>query len=233
MLVEFFGLPGSGKSTLSNMVAALLVQRGVTAREATHALNNRTGKVSRAARKAGHIARYVLARPRAAFRTTLQIYRTRQQSLGDVVRICCNSLFVHSVATRCEHADAVVLMDEGATQALWSIGLGAQSQGWLDLVLRDEMLTRRPDMVVFVQADEQTIKRRLAGRREKVSRLQDMLDSGTLGQQVSMSKSIAEIMRARHLDVVQVNNDNIDRLDLNARVVVSEILAKRISIAAS
>lgn len=229
MLVEFFGLPGSGKSTLSKKVAALLTKQGVTVREATHTLNNETGKLSRVVRKASHIVRYVIARPRAAIRTTLQIYRTRQQSLGDVVRICCNSLFVRSVTARYQYADAVVLIDEGIAQALWSIGLRAQSQEWLNLVLRDETLKGGPDMLVFVQAGQAAIKGRLAGRRQKVSRLEDMLDRTTFEPQFSMSRRILEQLRSRHVKIISVNNNTIDQIDMNAKIITEELIAQYLS----
>ena len=67
MIVEFLGLPGAGKSTLTGLVAEALAERGIAAEYVNRTLAHRAGPARRWLRKAGWVIDGV-ARARAPFK---------------------------------------------------------------------------------------------------------------------------------------------------------------------
>jgi hypothetical protein len=83
-------------------------------------------------------------------------------------------------------AGEVCFLDQGVLQALWSIGFGAPPGAAARMAELMEGRVPLPDVVVVVRAGEATVRRRLAGRPDRDSRL-----DGAAGDPAALRKAAA------------------------------------------
>lgn len=169
--VEFLGLPGSGKSTLSHAVAGRLRRHGVRVAEPTWEIDHLLSARRRYASKARGVAMEVLRGPKAAGRTLGAAVRSRQHRPSDTLRVTWNWLFIRSLAHRAPTGAAVELFDEGLFQALWTVCFAAEASdvsGVLDALVG---AAAPPDLVVLLEVGSAEVRRRLASRSDGMSRM--------------------------------------------------------------
>jgi thymidylate kinase len=169
--VEFLGMPGSGKSTVSHALAGVLRQRGMTVAEPTYATDHLMSDGRRYLYKSGRLAGTVLRGPReaaSAFRTVL---RTRQRRNTAAVLATVNWLFIASLLERPPIPAAVQVVDEGLFQALWSVCFEAEVDAPAGLLATLARSGPCPDAVVLLEVDATEVKRRLASRSRGMSRM--------------------------------------------------------------
>ncbi len=164
LIVEFVGLPGVGKSTLSRRTAATIASDHPRVTEPISRIENRSGP-SRILSKGRYAAEHTLRHPRTAIDGLRTIRETEQPTTIDFVRVVFNFQYVAGVVTRGRSTAGITLLDQGPYQALWSIGLRSPVD-WSDLFDRFENPLSRiaPDLVVLVEADTETIADRLRSR---------------------------------------------------------------------
>ena len=226
MLIEFFGLPGSGKSSISRQVAKMLVVQGLQVDEITYDIDHRHRRPARLLFKLVRFARYAGTKPRQALFLWAKLAATRQETMYDLAREAMNCMFIASLAPRRGLDGKITLLDQGIAQALWSVGYAARHEAWLDLVLDGcEQAVVEPDMVIHVRAGIQTIRTRLSRRNPHVSRLEHDLGSDDHPLLIAQANSDAVLSRlaARGIAIVEVSNDHPEQLDLNAQLVASTI----------
>lgn len=220
LLVSFVGLPGTGKSTLTSHVAAMLRQRGIPCRICDETAFRKIRN------KAAWIAREIVARPRQSIRAVRGIVATRQRSILDLVKVAVNWLCL-SFLIRRPAADGVRLFDEGLFQALWSIGLGARNEDWLSSLAFLDPVPSAPSLTVVVQGRLETIEQRLAARPVCSSRLEKWLpeEPGILIKASHLMEVIQELVARRCLSeegrrVLVIDKDRQDALEANASKIV-------------
>jgi len=162
-IVEFIGLPGVGKSTLSRAVAAELTSRGITVDEPIHKRDSYSTP-RRIASKARFAGRNLRTAPKTAHTLTRDVLHTNQQSLTDLVRVLFNLHYVAGVTTAFRPQAGVTLLDQGVFQARWSVGLRSTRPIAEAIESVDIPANLTPDLVVFVEATDQTIADRLTTR---------------------------------------------------------------------
>jgi len=225
MLIEFLGLPGCGKSTLSRFVADLLMEQRIVVEETTYELTHRRGKLARQRAKLRYLA-YIAARnPCAAFSNLLTIAVTRQASLSDMRMAGLNWLYILSLAAR-RSPTAVTILDQGIAQAIWTIGFAAQSGSWLDLLLtKAQKVAAMPDLVVRVRADFATIGDRLELREQHTSRM-DALgpDHEAFRRGETNCDAIATRFGAIGVPVIEIENDDAAQLAQGAHRIADVIM---------
>jgi thymidylate kinase len=225
LLVEFFGLPGAGKSSMSRHVAEILLSRGLAVDEVTYDIDHRHRRPMRAVFKVARILRYSGANPRKALVFSAGIAATEQATLSDLAKSALNWIYIASLAS-CERSDGrIVLLDQGLAQALWSIGFAARREAWLNLLDDSVDGVIGPDMVVYVRADLQTVRDRLARREPRVSRLERVIDmdDGPLRRAEVHSKAVVQILEKHGVAVLEVVNDNPDERILGAERIAGAI----------
>ena len=164
VIVEFLGLPGVGKSSVSHRVAEILSGRGLPVRQPTFTLDHGPGKFQRTVRKSRYVAAEALLRPGYAMRSARALRATGQSSPRLRFKMLFNWLLISALMRRSRRIRAVHLLDQGIYQALWSIGLGGADHcitragrelaGWMPT----------PTMVAVIEADLETVARRLEER---------------------------------------------------------------------
>jgi hypothetical protein len=180
LLVELFGLPAAGKSTLARRVLALLAERGVPADLPTARVAPEVPTGPRLVRKLGLVAEAVAARPAARLADARRVARAAgADRAGRIVQW----LVTAGIARRARPAPGVHLLEEGLLQALWSVGMRGDAGSLLEAELDPALLA---DLVVVVEAPSEVLLGRLAGRparpslldREKPDRLASELARG-------------------------------------------------------
>ena len=228
MLIEFFGLPGSGKSTLSRLAADRLRARGIIVDEITYDLDHGQPRLGRRLAKFAHSIRYAVMSPRRAFSDLIRIAATRQARPTDLGKSIFNWMFIASLASRKRSATRITILDQGVAQALWSIGFAAQREDWLDLLLAETHgAALMPDLVIQVRADIQTIGGRLATRERAVSRMDAFArDRHALQRAGADGDPVLHRLRSGGVPVIEVDNDDPGQLVSSARVVADAIMIR-------
>lgn len=226
MLIEFFGLPGAGKSTLSQLVSAQLRAQGIAVDEATYVVDHRCGRALRLAKKATSIVGYAATRPYNMFRELRQILATRQSASRDLSRSISNWMFVASIAAKRRDRNSLVLLDQGFAQAIWTIGFGARQPNWLDLFFANTDLDAlMPDAIIRVNASQTVAAHRLAQREGGASRLDGKsIDDGVLNRGEARCEAILARARSNGVRIFEVENNEPSQLSDATTFVVDEIV---------
>lgn len=171
LTVEFFGLPGSGKTTIAREVHALLARKHSGMVLASDILCDDAGLVPRAQRKlrlifAGLGDGVTIPAARRAF-------TFRQARLRDKLRAASTLATVTALYTHMRRRRLQAVLDQGMLQALWSVQLRATSgdvSALMELVLMDAAKSGR--IHVSVETPTRVCAERLASRASKHSRMQ-------------------------------------------------------------
>ena len=205
-IVEFIGLPGVGKSTISHRVAAFLSQRGISVNEPSNIELFKYGKYKRIIRKGIFIAREVIFHPKGVWLSAKIIISTKQRFIKDLIKVFLNWVYVSSMRKSCSEVYGVHLFDQGIFQALWSIGFGAMAVDFLNLAKILFNSLEVPHVVVVLNASQDTIKKRLTKRTICHSRLEKWyLDDGQII--IKASALLNNIKKA--IDSLSIQNENI------------------------
>ena len=180
LVVEFVGMPGSGKSTLSRRAAELLEARGLKVTQPSYPLAHGIPRAARLALKSRLVALELLAHPLRSLRAVRAIQASGQGRPADAGRMTFNWLLVTRLMSHPPASGDLHFYDQGILQALWSIAYGGAPGAAARAAARLEEGLPRPDAVVVVRASEDTVRRRLDSRLDRDSRLDDTGPDGGL-----------------------------------------------------
>ena len=174
LCVEFFGLPGSGKTTIAQAVHAILSRGNPELIFAPRLLRDEAGAAVRAATK----LRLILSEFVRSGTWSDAVGRTiaiRQPRLRDSLRAVLTIATVGSLNANLRRRRLGAVLDQGALQALWSVQLCAPHDEYFDAlvagVLDDAVLSRR--LHVAVETPQKVCIERLETRISKHSRMQN------------------------------------------------------------
>lgn len=170
LVVEFLGLPGVGKSSVSRRVAEILAERGLRVAQPTYSLDHGPGKLERSLRKSLCVVAEVLSHPRYLLRSARALRATRQESAAVHLKMLFNWLLVSYLMRRAHRRSGIHLHDQGLFQGLWSIGLGSETGSLRRMGLELAPSVPAPSLVVIIEADLQAVERRLGARGGRHSR---------------------------------------------------------------
>lgn len=164
-IVEFVGLPGAGKTSLSRATAAALRARGLRVSEPVTRLNELAAG-RRAATKLASCTRQAARAPATAATLVRLVAASRQPSWALAVKNLIN-LLLQQELSRAAPAGHVALHDQGVFQALWSLELEAQNPPRLDAALYARLAgDAGPRLVVFLDSDAVRVLERLSTRSD-------------------------------------------------------------------
>jgi len=228
MLIEFFGLPGSGKSTMSRIAVELLQAQGLAVEEVTFDLDHRRNGPGRILAKFAHILRFVAANPFHAIGDVVGVAASGQATLKDGGKAIFNWLFIASVASRKREANHITMLDQGVAQALWSVRFAAKRNAGPNAMLgRAERAAFMPDLVVHVRASLQNVGDRLSARSDPVSRLDKQgRDRQALQRSESLADALIHQLRSNGICVIDVFSDEPGDLATGAARIVDAVMAR-------
>lgn len=151
MIVEFFGRPGAGKTTIARSLLPQNSKEGRFPRRA-HGLVLVAGILKRS-----------LRRPLIAIRVTRMVHATRQPTPHDR-RVSIGALMTQVVRRDRPTLD---ILDQGSAQALWSVAFAGRT---ITKEVLDRMLAilPAPQILVHVRASDDAVRARLDHRSETV-----------------------------------------------------------------
>lgn len=237
LVVEFFGIPGVGKSHVARIVAAQLAATGTPTRSAALTINNDLAAWRRITTKCIACVAELLRHPRRSWRVTDTFRRTDQTRRKDVARLSFNWLALSALVRRARTRPSVELLDEGAFQILWAAGLTGR-EGAIGTCAPLLRINGRsgppvPDVVVLVEAPLEMVYSRLTLRKSRLARIdrmsaRDQTTALLRGQGLVteiLADEIGLVDRSSAPALRRVRNDRAETLDTDVNELVRELVS--------
>jgi thymidylate kinase len=213
-IVEFFGHPGAGKSTLSREVSKQLRRCGYPVREPTYNQVTNLHLVPSLSLRLLKTLRQLMQRPRESYANIRQIWETDQHQVLDLLRTTYYHLYTINEYHRTGSRRECSVFDQGIIQSLWSIFLTANKNIQIEPFLDICPEIRSDWLVVVVDVSRENIRERLEARSINTTRID--LDTElvqSLDHFEKMKRTIRSLEGASaSFDVVTVNNDTQERI---------------------
>ena len=191
-LVEFFGLPGSGKTTLAAEVFRRLSVRAPGMLFGPDLIRDGAGGRTRAAAKALLVAR--TAADRGALSLPLSAAAVRQPGTRDRIRAAATVASVLGQYAAARRAGAGAVLDQGLLQAAWTLRFRSDDPAAHGVATRLlDRARKNGAIVVFVDTPPETCYRRLHSRSSRHSRMQ-MAGTGDPAEWVRANDVLSAIL---------------------------------------
>jgi len=166
--IEFIGNPGSGKSTLGNIVASNLSKKTKVYNLSKRISNGKQG--IKQLLKIYYLLRFLISRPILFVNLFLSILRTEQPSNKLSFKLSANIIYLISLIQMLNKSDYdYIILDQGIIQALWSIKYEAKKRFECSNILK---LLPENYFLIFVEVEEDVLLERLKNRGENFSRFE-------------------------------------------------------------
>lgn len=219
MLVEFFGIPGAGKSTISHRVSKELREDGRIVSEPMYTLTHEATSAKRYLYKSAYAAYGTALRPTEALATGQLIADTEQPSRLTLGKTIFNWLFVNGVI-RSRETGQLQLLDQGLCQAAWSVALSAERNRIEELCeMAVAALARAEEtLIIIVEITPETARERLSTRADDGSRVTPNGSGHTVREAFELNEQLeASLVSATDscpsIEILRVENES--RLDLD------------------
>lgn len=172
MNIEFFGLPGVGKTTLASALVDAIGVAGGRASLATARVGPEETAVLRYLTKAGKVGVATMRHPLASLHLLRATAGSAQESLGQVLKRWADFMVAQAILSSSRRSQSAVL-DQGVFQAVWSMGLRGDISGPLERLTESQGVWILPDLLIVVDAPVTEVIDRLRARPSRHSRVQD------------------------------------------------------------
>lgn len=194
--VEFFGLPGIGKTTAANLLGERLQQCNLEVEEERSAWEKRTF-VGRQLHRLGVVAPRLADRQFRSLcvRIARFVVEGGQESTIDLFRVTWNLCFVSAcIVGKRSGSTSIVILDQGLLQGFWSVSLKSRrrktSEEWIDILSAIGV-----DDIVFLhlRGTIGVAQGRLLERDDQSSRMQKVAADGDFELWVAADRACREI----------------------------------------
>lgn len=237
MIIELFGPPGAGKTTLLRRVCHGMAERGVRVKTVNgyrlieHASASQDGpetrhgmgRIGRKIATCGPILLSTLPKDSVAARLLSSVplrSRTWSWRMKVDIALLCESWH------RAQESEGCFIFEEGLIQALCAMMVFARSPS-IDAISDALAYLPRPDLLVQLDAPQETLRRRLVDRYAHQPFLEVLLFE--LGverglRQADFARQVGECLNRNGWPLIQVNGDD----PRNFEKVIVEVFAGRI-----
>ncbi len=224
-VVEFFGLPGSGKTTVAGELFRLLKESHVEAEFRPEMFDDTLPAYRRHLLRLSLILRQMPTTLRRS-KSLLSVVRVPQKSFKDRLKALYNSWTVMSVVSLARSMPGLLILDQGFSQAAWSVALNSPRDDVSGL-LENFPVDFHWHVVIF-DAPAEVLRARLSQRRGSISRL-ERADGPELEalwtKAVALHKETAEFLRQMespgYITVQNLNSDDALPASLASEIFVA------------
>lgn len=181
LVVEFCGLPGSGKTSLAECTREAIVAHGIVCSIADAEVSAAATKSARIVRRSKAAAREGVRHPSASISAARLIGSTGNAATRDLLAGLAQWLTIRDIILRAHRTPGVHLVEEGIVQSLWTIALRAQHDPARDLWRRLGP-DSRPDLILVLETTSTTAAARLESRESRHSRTQRLPTESRIGE---------------------------------------------------
>lgn len=238
MIIELFGPPGAGKTTLLRGLCRGLAQEGInlktvngyrlieyaSAQDDGPETRHGIGRIGRKIATSGPVLLSTLPKDGVAARLLASIplrSRTWSWRMKVDIALLCESW------RKAQESEGYFIFEEGLIQALCALVLLARTPS-IDVVRDCLAFLPRPDLLVQLDAPQETLRRRLTDRHAHQPLIEVLLfelgvDRGL--KQANISREIGECLRRDGWPLIQVNGAD----PLNFDKVITRVLGEHIN----
>ena len=177
LIVEFVGLPGAGKTTISHALVNRFRRGGVPVTEPTFDLSQKPGRIG--FRQLRFAMRLFAGHPILTLRWMDLVVASRQKSARDFIITSLNLLYSCALVRQSGRRPGVHIFDQGLLQAILSVQYSSRQppdHASLAAAVDESIGVNARNVAVFVQASPEIVMTRLQQRCGRLSRL-ERLDS--------------------------------------------------------
>ncbi|RPJ09220.1 MAG: hypothetical protein EHM28_02155 [Spirochaetaceae bacterium] len=214
VFVEFIGMPGSGKTTLSHCAAGILREKGMKIEESTYHINDEMKSIQRYMIKTWYTIKLVILKPSWAITWISLIIKSRQNTLKDLILMIINCFYILEIYRNGMLKYDIYFLDQGILQALVSLNYEANGNIFNEKNLAHvlQFISNLTLRIVFVEIDDNSIAQRLKRRDKKQSRMESGKNSNDFMNiiheaKIKMDKICTIIFKElKQTEVLTVNN---------------------------
>lgn len=190
LVVEFCGLPGSGKSTIAMHTRNAIATRGLSCDVVDAGISASAARQRRVALRLRSSLRESTRHPLSTLDAASRIAASGQESPRDAMAVLAQWLAVRDLVVRARRSGGLHLLEEGMLQTLWTLLLRARNDPSRRL-WRSSPLGSRSDLIVMVDTPVTLVQGRLEARESRHSRTQ-RLPAGLLRPELDRGRELLE-----------------------------------------
>lgn len=172
--IEFIGNPGSGKSTISQLLADHLIDNNKSIYDLSREVSNNSN-LKKKIKKVLYILRFVFLRPITSYIIVKDIKKTNQPTTKLIVKMSANILYIKSLIDRLSRSNYdYVILDQGLIQAIWSINLEGKNSLYFPELMKD---LPNSYCLIHVEVNDDLLIKRLNSREGQHSRFEKNMNN--------------------------------------------------------
>lgn len=228
MIVEFIGLPASGKSTLVQRLLDDNSNERLTIYNPFLKIYSQSW-FQRNLYKTLQILIFSLKNITKTINLITVILHTQQRSIKDLIRVSFNFLFFFVLYEKYTNSKNIILLDEGFFHNIWAVIYSSKNKERL----LDELfeLETNPNVLIKVNCSNDEILERLLNRKsntriENETNISEIIDSSKKDIEVIINAlKNSKIMSS--VKICEVNNDSLNSLEKNTEMILELIIKER------
>lgn len=200
IILDFYGMPGSGKSTISHLLAERLRKDGYTVVEPSWTLDNKRFVTTRILKKLFLTLEYAFKHP-CIMNSIIRYVNDSSNSFKQKIKLCINFAYTMNYETRHEDVD-IMIMDEGIAQAVVSLVTESTSSTCNQYLIYLLSKVNEKIKLVYCKVPLMTAMERLKERGTKKSRVDMLVDR----EKIEMLEHIEYLCENLSKDSIEINN---------------------------
>jgi adenylate kinase family enzyme len=231
MIVEFIGLPASGKSTLVKHLLTNYANTNLVIYNPFLEIYSQSW-LKRNVIKAKEISVFSFWNTTIVFKLVKVIIASEQRSFKDFIRVLFNFLYFFVLYGKYSKSNDIILFDEGYLHNIWAVIYSSKNkQVVLDNVFAFDIT---PNILIKVECSNEVILERLLQRKSN-TRIENETDvSNVICQSKSdiemIIKKVESIENKSVVKVFKVNNDDYKLLENNSNMIIELIKERTIKL---
>lgn len=173
IIIEFLGLPGIGKTTISKSLKSKLDNEIIIdIDEPTNTIESRN-RLVRILYKINLVIPFILSHPLNFFKVIQFVIKSSQESIKDFFMVTTNLLMILSLYIKSNKKNGINIYDQGFLQAIWAVLLKSRNKeyDWIDTGFENLFPVIQKHVVVYVNIEDKILKN-LPNRTDKKGRFE-------------------------------------------------------------